>query len=192
VTDTLSLDAVLRATGYVLPETGDVAGLLRQRSAARVDEPDAVWSDRTGVQLHFDADSELPGRLRERLGSEARILRVIHFNAEATPQQQVQIVAHARNPYIDAVLVDSLTATAVGGTGMVFDWAAARKALFQYSETRKHLIAAGGLNPANVATAIAALRPWGVDVASGVEASPGHKDPTRVREFVTRAKAGNT
>jgi len=146
----------------------------------------------TGVQLHFDADSELPGRLRERLGSEARILRVIHFNAEATPQQQVQIVAHARNPYIDAVLVDSLTATAVGGTGMVFDWAAARKALFQYSETRKHLIAAGGLNPANVATAIAALRPWGVDVASGVEASPGHKDPTRVREFVTRAKAGNT
>ena len=60
MTDTLSLDAVLRATGYVLPETGDVAGLLRQRSAARVDEPDAVWSDRTGVQIHFKFSASLP------------------------------------------------------------------------------------------------------------------------------------
>jgi phosphoribosylanthranilate isomerase len=146
----------------------------------------------TGVQLHFDADYELPARIRERLGPELQILRVIHFSTNAVIHLMGQIVELARNPHIDAVLVDSRTATAVGGTGMVFDWAVAGKALFQYSETRKHLIAAGGLNPANVAAAIAALRPWGVDVASGVETSQGHKDPARVREFVIRAKAGNS
>jgi phosphoribosylanthranilate isomerase len=51
------------------------------------------------------------------------------------------------------------------------------------------LIAAGGLKPANVKKAIATLRPWGVDVASGVEASPGHKDAKKVQEFVKRARA---
>jgi phosphoribosylanthranilate isomerase len=51
------------------------------------------------------------------------------------------------------------------------------------------LIAAGGLNPSNVAEAIAALRPWGVDAVSGVEAAPGRKDADKVREFVARARA---
>jgi phosphoribosylanthranilate isomerase len=77
---------------------------------------------------------------------------------------------------------------ATGGTGVSFDWDAARITLFQDSETRLRRIAAGGLNPANVAEAIAALRPWGVDVASGVEAAPGRKDPAKVREFVHRAR----
>jgi len=49
------------------------------------------------------------------------------------------------------------------------------------------LIAAGGLNPGNVAQAVAILRPWGVDVASGVEATPGRKDPEKVRTFVESA-----
>jgi len=53
-------------------------------------------------------------------------------------------------------------------------------------------VAAGGLNPANVARAIATLRPWGVDAVSGVEASPGRKDAAKVREFVRRAREGNS
>jgi phosphoribosylanthranilate isomerase len=146
----------------------------------------------TGVQLHFDAYPELPARLRERLGPGLRILRVMHFAAESAEQFAAQIAEYAQSPHVDAVLVDSLTATAAGGTGVTFDWIAASKTLFQDAEVRQRLVAAGGLNPANVTQAIDALRPWGVDVASGVEAAPGRKDAAKVREFITRARGGNT
>jgi phosphoribosylanthranilate isomerase len=89
---------------------------------------------------------------------------------------------------VDGVLVDSRTAVTVGGTGVAFDWAEARKTVFGDGGTLK-LIAAGGLNPGNVAKAIETLRPWGVDVVSGVEAAPGRKDRGKVREFVERARA---
>jgi phosphoribosylanthranilate isomerase len=89
---------------------------------------------------------------------------------------------------VDAVLVDSRTATAVGGTGSAFDWASARSTVFLDAIERK-LIAAGGLTPANVARAIATLRPWGVDAVSGVESEPGRKDPKKLKDFVARARA---
>jgi phosphoribosylanthranilate isomerase len=142
----------------------------------------------TGAQLHFDADLELPGRLRERLGPELRILRVVHFGVDAAGRIAEQIAQHAGNPHVGAVLVDSRTAGAVGGTGVAFDWADARKTVFG-AEGGLKLIAAGGLNPSNVAEAIAALRPWGVDAVSGVEAAPGRKDADKVHEFVARARA---
>ena len=100
-----------------------------------------------------------------------------------------QIAEHAQNPHVDAVLVDSRTATAVGGTGAAFDWVAARKTLFQNAKAQKRLIAAGGLSPENVAEAIATLRPWGVDVVSGVEDAPGRKNPAKVRAFIANARA---
>ncbi len=139
----------------------------------------------TGAQLHSEAGPELTAKLRARLGAELRILRVVHFGEEAAEQA----AAIAQDPNVDAVLVDSRTAAAVGGTGVAFDWEIARKTLFQNTAAGKRLIAAGGLTPANVAEAIATLRPWGVDVASGVEAAPGRKDPAKVREFVARARA---
>jgi phosphoribosylanthranilate isomerase len=144
----------------------------------------------TGVQLHFEADPALPATLRKRLGPAVRILRVVHFRVDAAERTADEIARHTANPHVDAVLVDSRTAGAVGGTGVTFDWAQASKAFFQYTETRARLVAAGGLNPANVAEAIAALRPWGVDAVSGVEAAPGRKDPDKVREFVARARGG--
>ena len=144
----------------------------------------------TGVQLHFDVESELPARLHQRLGPEVRILRVIHFCAETAEQHAAQIAKYDQDPHVDAVLVDSRTATAIGGTGVAFDWEAARATLFQDAIACKR-IAAGGLTPANVAEAIAMLRPWGVDAVSGVETAPGRKDPAKVREFIRRARSGN-
>lgn len=138
----------------------------------------------TGVQLHSDGLGNLPSQLRSRFGAGLRILRVIHFGEAAAEQ----LSAAGGNPVIDGVLVDSRTATAVGGTGIAFDWQAARESIFT-GHSQLKLIAAGGLNPANVADAIGTLNPWGVDVASGVESAPGKKDPVKVREFVANARA---
>jgi phosphoribosylanthranilate isomerase len=135
----------------------------------------------TGVQLHWDAPSELPAKIRARFGPRLRILRVVHFGTEDT-------VRFADNPDVDAMLVDSRTDTAVGGTGQTYDWTAARRTIFEASDHLK-LIAAGGLTPGNVAEAIATLHPWGVDVVSGVEAAPGRKDPAKTRAFIANARA---
>ena len=168
-----------------LPATAEKIGVFVD---AALDEIEATVREcrLTGVQLHFAAVPELPAQLRERLGPEIRTLRVVHFGAGELVA--AEIARHAGNPHVDGVLVDSRTATAVGGTGVAFDWVEARRTVFGEAGRLK-LIAAGGLSPANVAEAIAALRPWGVDVVSGVEAAPGRKDPAKVREFVARARA---
>jgi phosphoribosylanthranilate isomerase len=145
----------------------------------------------TGVQLHSEAGSDLPQKLRERLGPQLRILRVVHFDDRTADSIMEELAQHVLNPHIHAVLVDSRSATAVGGTGVTFNWELASVTLFQDTEAGERLIAAGGLNPANVAEAITMLHPWGVDVASGVEAAPGKKDPAKVWEFVSRARAAN-
>ena len=94
----------------------------------------------TGVQLHSDAPPELAARLREEFGPSLRIVRVVHFSNNA----QEQLAALAADPIINAVLVDSRSATAVGGTGIAFDWNAAKAALFAGAHEKK-MIAAGGL-----------------------------------------------
>jgi len=70
------------------------------------------------------------------------------------------------------------------GTGKVADWAAARDLAAAHA-----LILAGGLAPENVAAAIAQVRPFGVDVSSGVEEAPGRKSPARIQSFVSAARA---
>ncbi len=77
------------------------------------------------------------------------------------------------------ILVDTHDPVTVGGTGRTVDWAQAAR----IAQTRP-LVLAGGLTPDNVAEAVAQVRPWGVDVASGVEQAPGIKDPVKVRAFV--------
>jgi phosphoribosylanthranilate isomerase len=141
----------------------------------------------TGVQLHFDAPAALTAQLRKRFGAKLRILGVVHFDARAGKR----VAAIARDEHIDALLVDSRTASAVGGTGVAFDWNAARGLIFDADGPMK-FIAAGGLTPENVAEAIATLRPWGVDVVSGVESAPGRKDSAKVRAFIDRARAAES
>jgi phosphoribosylanthranilate isomerase len=82
-----------------------------------------------------------------------------------------------------ALLIDaSIGAGQFGGTGQVGDWDAAAAIAAAHP-----ILLAGGLRPENVAAAIAAVQPWGVDVASGVESSPGRKDATKMRDFVRAA-----
>ena len=142
----------------------------------------------TGVQLHSDVTAEETAKLRARIGQSMRILRVVHFEAGAPERGAAAAQDASSDTNVDAILVDSRTATSVGGTGKSYDWAEARRAVFGAVKELK-LVAAGGLTPDNVAEAIATLRPWGVDVVSGVEAEPRRKDAAKVRDFIANARA---
>lgn len=136
----------------------------------------------TGVQLHSGGSAAITAGLRKRYAADRlRILKVIHFQQGL----EAELRAAESDPALDGVLIDSRTATLIGGTGTRFDWQSAR-ASFAASHLR--LIAAGGLNPANVEAAIQTLRPWGVDAASGLESAPGKKDAAKVRAFVENAR----
>jgi phosphoribosylanthranilate isomerase len=89
-------------------------------------------------------------------------------------------VGRAREYGVDAVLLDN----PAPGSGQVFDWALASEV-----PTGLRVIIAGGLTPSNVSGAVSAVQPWGVDVVSGVEKSPGVKDPVKLRGFVAAARA---
>jgi phosphoribosylanthranilate isomerase len=163
-----------------LPETVEKIGVFVESTFAAV-EATVRACGLTGAQLHFSASPELPAKLRERFGSRLRILRVLHYGDTAGELSS--------DISIDALLIDSRTPTALGGTGLAFDWKSASASLFNNPEVAHRLVVAGGLTPANVAEAIATLRPWGVDVVSGVEKVPGRKDAEKVRDFVAMARA---
>lgn len=134
----------------------------------------------TGVQLYSGCESDAAPRLHERFSS-LRILKVVHFQQGLDVELRIARADRA----IDAVLVDSRTAKLLGGTGVPFDWKAAQG---KVDGSKLRIIVAGGLNPENVGEAIKVLKPWGVDVASGVETSPGKKDPDKVRIFIENAR----
>jgi phosphoribosylanthranilate isomerase len=89
---------------------------------------------------------------------------------------------------ISGILLDSSTAEQRGGTGRAFDWERVQPWAGVINSISK-LIVAGGLRPSNVQEAIHILRPWGVDVSSGVEREPGKKDPKKVRAFIQAVRA---
>jgi len=106
----------------------------------------------------------------------------------ATAIRDRSSLRHARwaSGYSDAVLADSPSLSGMGGTGRTHDWnltAALRDRIHP-----QPLILAGGLTPSNVRTAIRKVRPFAVDVSSGVEKTVGVKDPKKIREFIERAK----
>lgn len=91
-------------------------------------------------------------------------------------------VETTRFPGACGLLFDTWSRYKYGGTGDTFDWQ-------RVPQSQRPMVLAGGLNPDNIAEAVAAVRPYAVDVSSGVELAPGKKCPHRVREFIDRAKA---
>ncbi len=83
------------------------------------------------------------------------------------------------------ILLDSHTAGGLGGSGSTFDWTRVPR------DPNLSIVLAGGLRPANVAQAIALVRPYAVDVSSGIELAPGIKDPTKMRGFVEAVRAAD-
>jgi phosphoribosylanthranilate isomerase len=149
------------------PETLTV-GVFRDEHPRRVVE----LVHRSGVkaaQLHGAENAEAVAEV-------ARSVRwVIKVYAAGSP-----LVAEAGSLATDLILLDAQNP----GSGQVFDWRLAGEV-----PEGVRLILSGGLNPENVADGVRAVEPWGVDVASGVERSPGRKDPMAVKRFIERARA---
>jgi phosphoribosylanthranilate isomerase len=141
----------------------------------RDERPERVVEIANSVGLHA---VQLHGRepLSEVRWVRERVQFVIQGFAAGDPA-----LAIAANGPADVVLIDSPNP----GSGIVFDWRLAEGA-----PGGIRLMLAGGLTPDNVTEAIRRVRPWGVDVATGVEVSPGRKDPKKLRRFIEAARAG--
>jgi phosphoribosylanthranilate isomerase len=133
----------------------------------------------TAVQMHGDHEDPHVADLIAQRRPEVKVLAAISMR-RPNPAGWA-MMWHPDS--VQAFLLDSGRSSEPGGTGEVFDWAASLPTLADIRRLAK-VVAAGGLTSANVRAAIEILKPWGVDVASGVEARPGKKDPEKVRAFV--------
>jgi phosphoribosylanthranilate isomerase len=129
------------------------------------------------LQLHGDETPQLVRRITAR---GLRVWAVAAGEVTAVRQRALDLTEAGA----EAILVDaratSAGGTVYGGTGRRSDWESARALV----EAGGRVILAGGLTPQNVAPAVRAVRPWMVDVVSGVEARPGAKDPCKVHRFI--------
>jgi phosphoribosylanthranilate isomerase len=167
-----------------LPATIEKVGVFVNQTAesicARSDE--AVL---TAVQLHgSDQNPHIADFVMERRPHLKIIVGISMLQAE--PERCAKMW---RPEVVHAFLADSGNFSTYGGTGVTFDWQTSSPS-FEVIARLGRVVVAGGLNPGNVTDAIRILRPWGVDVSSGVEATPGKKDPRKVRAFVAAVRNG--
>jgi phosphoribosylanthranilate isomerase len=125
----------------------------------------------THLQLHGSEGPSFCAAAAGRTG--CRVIKAARIRSAA----DVRDIERFR--LVDLHLLDSFVEGRLGGTGETWDWT-----LLAARRSKVPALVSGGLTPENVGAAITAVKPWGVDVASGVEASPGVKDPERVRAFM--------
>jgi phosphoribosylanthranilate isomerase len=150
-----------------LPKEAVTVGIFRDERPERVVEI-VNKCGLKGAQLHGREPASEVRWIRKRLP----------FVIQAFAAGDPAIPSVANGP-VDVVMIDAPNP----GSGITFDWR-----LTEHLPGGVRLLLAGGLTPDNVAEAIAKVRPWGVDVASGVEMSPGRKDPRKLRKFIETAK----
>ena len=156
-----------------LPPLITTVGLFVDESPARIRET-VEFCGLDTVQLHGE---EEPDRC---LYPPCRVIKALRLR----PGMDDSVFSAYR---VSALLLDAYVPGTPGGTGQCCDWDRAREIA-----SRHRVILAGGLNPDNVAAAVRRVQPYGVDVSSGVEKSPGHKDPAKVASFIRMARESCT
>jgi phosphoribosylanthranilate isomerase len=154
--------------------SAEVAGVFVNQPLDEVAELADVCS-LSIIQLHGDEGPVYADELRRRTG--LKIMKAARVRDAASLQ------ALGAFRHVDYHLVDAHHPDLFGGTGETFDWQ-----LIRGRRSKVPLVLSGGLTPDNVAEAVRATHPWGVDSASGTEASPGVKDPAKVQAFIRAAE----
>jgi len=179
-----------------LPERVEKVGVFATDDPFEV-EHCVACCDLTIAQLHGAFDAGMVRALSGEFGGELKIVQTVAYAVDAQDRSSAdeKFISTLRQtfcePRIWAVLIDAAKAGQSGGLGVAFDWTHVGRLVRQSMPATggsPRVILAGGLRPETVAAAIADFAPWGVDVASGVEALPGKKDAARVRAFVEAAK----
>ncbi len=152
-----------------LPPFVQTVGLFVNEEAERVNWT-ADFCGLDVIQLHGDEEPDYCPEIRRRVIKAFRVKDA----ASLVSLQRYRVAG---------ILLDAWSPAAPGGTGETFNWGLAKDA----AECGR-LILAGGLTPDNVRGAVEQVKPYAVDVSSGVEAAPGKKDRDKVREFISRAK----
>lgn len=135
------------------------------------------------IQLHGDSTPDQVSAIRDALPPCAKLVKAVHPEPQDSFSEHIEFL-----PFIDAYLIDSFNPKTgqVGGTGLVGNWTRAARFV---QESPVPVILAGGLTPANVACAIERVRPYAVDVNSGVKATADHSESALLcRAFVKAAR----
>lgn len=173
-----------KAIRLAVPQAVELVGVF-------VNEPfmavhDAVLTARLGgAQFHRDlmtrwTDAECDRWRDIVLAQRVRIIRAFPARDAETLRRALDDLSQS----VDQILLDAFVPGVEGGTGKTFDWTLVEIA----KGFRKPVIVAGGLTPDNVSEAVRLTQPWGIDVSSGVESSPGRKDADAMRRFVANAR----
>lgn len=128
----------------------------------------------TVLQFHGDEEADFCVSFKRPY------LKAIRVGGEMTQGDLLQYKAKFSSA--QALLLDTLNPVQYGGTGESFDWQVIP------ADMRKHIVLSGGLNPSNVATAVNTIRPWAVDVSSGVESIKAVKDHAKIAAFIQQVK----
>ena len=128
----------------------------------------------TVLQFHGDEEADFCVSFKRPY------LKAIRVGGEMTQGDLLQY--RAKFSSAQALLLDTLSPVQYGGTGESFDWQVIP------ADMRKHIVLSGGLNPSNVATAVNTIRPWAVDVSSGVESIKAVKDHAKIAAFIQQVK----
>jgi len=165
------------------------AAVLMEKDFAGVLET-ITWLHPYAVQLIGDISPENIARLKAQ--TDCRIWKTVSIPGPGSKTRDSSAVAEQINRYqkagTDAIILDTLIAKKKGGTGRVCDWDMAETLV---RNCDLPLFLAGGIRPENVREAVIKVRPYGVDLSSGVETIPGKKDPAKMAELVQSVKAIN-
>ena len=180
----LPFDAA-RDLAAALSGKAELVGLFADRPIVEVAEILQQIPEIRTAQFHGHEDVTYL-ELCRALPTRPRIVRAFRLATLADVYGMTAMLAEAaaRQASPDAILIDAGVPGLLGGSGQLVD-----PDLLDRLPAHPRVILAGGLTPANVAAGIARVRPWMVDVATGVESSPGIKDPALVREFVAATRA---